>query len=1607
MKKLIGLVWGMVCCAPVWALELVDTNVVAAANTGRTEAWAVSDTGGVGFFITNSTVTAEPGRNLTITTRPSPAQYHYALGTGGISSKGAAHDISVVNSTVQASDGGSVSCPAGVVIGPSVVQAYGGAGMSVENGNMVAENVTIAGGSGGNISVNLATAAQIPGTDGGNGMVLAGTTTVTANDSTISAGNGGQTRNTSRSGTANGGTGIYISGSTANVSLNLTNTVVRGGNGGTVAQDYGSKSAADGGDALYVGAGATVSISGGQFVGGSAGTVAGTTERAGSAMEVNAANVTLSGGTFDGGILFSGTGVSALALKNTFGDAAVNLTGGTLNVTEYYANQLEDVNISSGTLNLNGTTPFHLTGDFVIAGSTATAAVAHFNAGLSVTSNGYLNAGISTISIPFETVLKSNGTIRVTRSGSTMGKIAATDLIFEQGANWVIADAGATDVNVGDVLTLATANSSIVNNLMPEDVHFITSNGPDGAYVKITSVTNTGTAVQAVVGVRDLIDVDADGVDDEWEIYFYGTDPGLVDSDDDGLNDWDEINTYSTDPMNTDSDLDGVSDGDEIKVYGSDPLGVDSDGDGLSDGDEVNTYHTNPMDVDSDGDWLTDAYEINVVGSDPLKSDSDGDGYRDGTTFVRLSNGTNALPPYTSWATAATNMADALQYAEIGAVVIDDGCYLLNEEVVVTQPITIRSANGPDSTIIDGQGAVRCFNLGKTACVIEGLTITNGYSTGNGGGIYCSSTTPVITNCTVVGNSAYRGGGMYYGTANNCTVLGNSAEYGGGMYDGEANYCLIRSNSSERDGGGMYACTVINCSVIGNSAAEEGGGIYSGTVSNCTISGNTAGEYGGGMAVGTAVNCTVSNNVAYYGGGMASVNADSCIFTANVGFWGGAMREGTANNCQMKGNSAYYGGGTVDTTAKNCTIFDNKATYQAGGMIRGFAYNCIVFYNTAPTANNLSEVESYYSCSPDLSHGVDGNLTNAPMLLWSSHIALDSPCCGAGSAAYVSGSDIDGDEWGSVPSMGCDEPANSATGSLQVAILVDAQKAVTGYSFRFHASVEGVPSQLAWNFGNGSVVTNLMSPEYAWSEAGEQTIVLTAYNDTYPAGISATQVVSIVAVENPADSAVYVAQDGDDENDGSSWARAKATIQSAIDVQYAGGLVLVGPGTYPGDIKLGKSITVQSANGPETTMVTGSGTSRCFEITEVGCSISGLTITNGYSEVNGGGIYCLESNGAVSNCIVCGNIAGWDGGGIVGCSASYSTICGNSAGLGSSYGGYGGGLAGGVIDYCTISDNTAYSGGGGAVDCVANYCSITGNSAPYGGGVAFNSTANNCTISGNSAGYEGGGVCWNSTANNCTISGNTAGYGGGVCMNSTANNCTITGNSASRYGGGMHSGTANNCIVWYNEAPTGNDLDSVTAHYSCSPDAEHGVDGNSTNAPCFVAVENGDYRLMSNSPCINWGNDAAVTAALDLDGNPRINDGYVDMGAYEFQGTPVADRDGDGMDDLWERNSFGYNADAAANADGDAFCNEAEFIAGTNPTNSTSFFSVTNAVPSSGFVVEWNAVSNRYYTVLWANGLTNDYSVLQYHIEYPQNSYTDSVHNAESTGFYRVEVRLK
>ena len=72
--------------------------------------------------------------------------------------------------------------------------------------------------------------------------------------------------------------------------------------------------------------------------------------------------------------------------------------------------------------------------------------------------------------------------------------------------------------------------------------------------------------------------------------------------------------------------------------------------------------------------------------------------------------------------------------------------------------------------------------------------------------------------------------------------------------------------------------------------------------------------------------------------------------------------------------------------------------------------------------------------------------------------------------------------------------------------------------------------------------------------------------------------------------------------------------------------------------------------------------------------------------------------------------------------------------------------------------------------------------------------------------------------------------------------------------------------------------------------------GNIDSDPCFVGSKVGDFHLKWNSPCINCGDPdyTADRSATDIDGEPRVIAGRVDMGADEV-GPKQADFTRDGL----------------------------------------------------------------------------------------------------------------
>ncbi len=337
--------------------------------------------------------------------------------------------------------------------------------------------------------------------------------------------------------------------------------------------------------------------------------------------------------------------------------------------------------------------------------------------------------------------------------------------------------------------------------------------------------------------------------------------------------------------------------------------------------------------------------------------------------------GANPAGDFTSWATAATNIADAVAVATNNSVVlVSNGTYRLPAMIELTTAITLRSFNAgaidPAGTIIDGgfpDASNRCLYVNNAAAVIDGLTITNGYAlaaslNGRGGGIYLNRK-GVVSNCVIAGNEATgAGGGVFLnigGLVTACKLVGNVATNGnlsgGGAYlyaDGTITNSRIEGNTA-RYGGGAYlfsgssssgSAALRDCDIIGNTAwvvesGQGGGGVHGtwrGYVSDCRIVSNKIVAVG---KTGYVAGITL-------GGGSEIRN---CLVAYNTGAgYGGGIQIGNgimASNCVVRNNSAGNGGGVYlngGLLTHSVVVSNNMAFFVQGGTAR----NCLIAGNT-------------------------------------------------------------------------------------------------------------------------------------------------------------------------------------------------------------------------------------------------------------------------------------------------------------------------------------------------------------------------------------------------------------------------------------------------------------------------------------------------------------------------------------------------------------------------------------------------------------------------------------------------------------------------------------
>lgn len=338
---------------------------------------------------------------------------------------------------------------------------------------------------------------------------------------------------------------------------------------------------------------------------------------------------------------------------------------------------------------------------------------------------------------------------------------------------------------------------------------------------------------------------------------------------------------------------------------------------------------------------------------------------------------------------------------------------------------------------------------------------------------------------------------------------------------------------------------------------------------------------------------------------------------------------------------------------------------------------------------------------------------------------------------------------------------------------------------------------------------------------------------------------------------------GSDSNDGTSWARAKQTLQAGIDAaSAAGGEVWVGGGTYTEPIRLKPFAYVYGGfNGSEydrtshppvlgATVLDGTGIPTKIKVrggyTFVG--LDGVTVANSAL-----GISAFGSAAAISRCqFLANSTAVSDSGGAL--TLSRNILTGNANA--NAFAVTSTGATSSITDNVFTNNGTGTSSSSGAINIDSGAQVVAGNLI-VGSPVAVYSTGSGSIV-------------------NNTITGGRYGVyvyglsGTAVYSDLIANNIV----SATGTTGVYKTGTTITVSLRYN------DVYGCPTLYSGITNPT-GTNGNISADPKFRFT--GVYRVAAGSPAIDAGDDASAIAGLaDLDGKARPQGAHVDIGAYEY-----------------------------------------------------------------------------------------------------------------------------
>lgn len=811
--------------------------------------------------------------------------------------------------------------------------------------------------------------------------------------------------------------------------------------------------------------------------------------------------------------------------------------------------------------------------------------------------------------------------------------------------------------------------------------------------------------------------------------------------------------------------------------------------------------------------------------------------------------------PTTSWTgkNPGDVVADIKDIFKAGSTVVENdelwfarGSFSLDETFVISKKVSVyggfagteskveerqKIAGGKlwdfvNETILDGRNGKRVVNIIVKDVILDGFTVINGKTTGS-------------TDDTDSGAGIHVKMSINGGTIRNCVVRNNVADKrpGGGI-SLRSNYtvenCLIKNNICGGAGGGvaLYSSggASLKNSEIHDNKGTDGGGVYlySGTVENCILT-NNEGTQGGGIYLRSsgdckAYNCLIVSNIATKSGG-------------GVGFQ--EVNKASLHNCTVVNNSVSsgaFGGGIAyvktptGINIKNTIIWGNK---KAGSLEQ-----------IAAAPNQKSDNSSMvYSAIQAATVTGTGNvaLTQDSAVIWGKdwNLGAQSPCVDAGTSDGVNLTvDLAGQPRtiGGSMDMGAYERIlyPGANDVFYVNLVAAGKNDGSSWLNAFTQIQQGIDAAMAYNMAANKQAV-------VWVSAGEYQLEKT---------IELKEGVSLFGGFKGTENNLGERQT---KSGGKVWEFLNPTIVKAGE---------------------GKNIRIMSSlnNNFKAAMY-----------------INGFTITGGYAtgssdnDKSGGGIH-LMNNMFVQCCIITGNEADGNGGGISlrggGISGVESSLIENNSTKTN-----GGGVAlyaestKAYIKNSEIRDNSADGNGGGIFNFqgIVETCIVSTNKADQGGGIYFRqyggSSVVNSLITENQAKTKGGAIC-------CYTDKNANIY-----------NCTVVANMVEETGSDAAVGYLTppvniaivNSIFWGNKKGTVSDALAENSKMTYSA-AEGSVapagEGNIaiTDSAAFFGK---DWYLAETSPGKDAGKDIASLPGLDLAGAMRVQNGTIDMGAYE------------------------------------------------------------------------------------------------------------------------------